>query len=116
MENMESSCIFCKIVAGEIPASKVYEDDEILIFSDIHPLTKIHLLCVPKEHFRVLAEVTPKRAALLGRTMQKIGKIAEDLGLGEGYRVVINQGENAGQTVPHLHLHLLGGEPLGWEK
>ncbi len=110
MEN----CIFCKIIAGEIPSAKVYEDDEIVIFKDIEPKAKIHLLCVPKEHFAYLSELNEARAALVGRTLLKIGKIKDDLGLSEGYRVVVNQGENAGQTVHHLHIHLLGGEPLPW--
>lgn len=111
MEN----CIFCKIAEGEIPSSKVYEDDEIVIFKDIEPKAKIHLLCVPKEHFAYLAEVNGERAALLGRTLQKIGALRNTLGLSEGYRLVVNQGENAGQTVHHLHIHILGGEILPWE-
>ena len=111
-----NDCIFCKIVAGEIASAKVYEDDEIVIFKDIAPIAKIHLLCVPKEHFAYLSEVDAPRAALLGRTLQKLGKMKEELGLGDGYRLVINQGENAGQTVHHLHIHILGGEPLPWEK
>ena len=112
MEN----CIFCKIVAGEIPSSKVYEDDEILIFKDIAPIAKIHLLCIPKEHFAYLTELNAERAALLGRIFEKIGKLKDELGLSDGYRLVINQGENAGQTVHHLHIHILGGETLGWGK
>ena len=111
MEN----CIFCKIIRGEIPSQKVYEDGEILIFKDINPIAKIHLLCVPKEHFAYLSELNDSRAALLGRTLQKIASLAPSLGLGDGYRLVINQGESAGQTVHHLHIHILGGEPLGWE-
>ncbi len=111
MEN----CIFCKIVKGEIPSQKVYEDGEILIFKDINPIAKIHLLCVPKEHFAYLSELNDSRAALLGRTLQKIATLAPTLGLGDGYRLVINQGESAGQTVHHLHIHILGGETLGWE-
>ena len=111
MEN----CIFCKIIAGEIPSAKVYEDDEILIFKDIAPIAKIHLLCVPKEHFAYLSELNEKRTALLGRIFEKIGKLKDGLGLSEGYRLVINQGENAGQTVHHLHIHILGGETLPWE-
>ncbi|MCI8499458.1 MAG: HIT domain-containing protein [Clostridia bacterium] len=110
MEN----CIFCKIIAGEIPSAKVYEDEEIVIFKDIEPKAAVHLLCVAKEHFAYLSDLDENRAALVGRTLQKIGRLQERLGLSEGYRVVINQGENAGQTVHHLHLHLLGGEPLGW--
>lgn len=110
MEN----CIFCKIIAGEIPSAKVYEDEEIVIFKDIEPKAAVHLLCVPKEHFAYLSELDGARAALVGRTLQKIGQLKDKIGLADGYRVVINQGENAGQTVHHLHLHLLGGEPLGW--
>ena len=110
MEN----CIFCKIIAGEIPSAKVYEDEEIIIFKDIEPKAKIHLLCVPKEHCAYLSEMDDARAALVGRTLKKIAELQDKLGLSEGYRLVINQGENAGQTVHHLHLHLLGGEPLPW--
>lgn len=111
MEN----CIFCKIAAGEIPAAKVYEDDEIVIFKDIEPKAKIHLLCVPREHFASLAEADDRRAAMLGRTFKKIGELKSMLGLSEGYRLVINQGANAGQTVFHLHIHILGGQFLEWE-
>lgn len=111
MEN----CIFCKIVRGEIPSSKVYEDGEILIFKDINPIAKVHLLCIPKEHFAYLSELNEERSALLGRTLKKVAELAPSLGLKDGYRVVVNQGESAGQTVHHLHLHLLGGEPLSWE-
>ena len=110
------TCIFCKIVAGEIPSAKVYEDDEILIFKDIAPIAKIHLLCVPKEHFAYLSEMDAERADLLGRTLEKIGKLQQKLGLNDGYRLVVNQGEAAGQSVKHLHIHILGGEPLPWEK
>ena len=108
-------CIFCKIIAGEIPSKKVYEDEEIVIFKDVAPKAKIHLLCVPKEHFSLLSEADEARGDLIGRTFVKIGKLQKELGLEEGYRVVINQGENAGQTVKHLHIHLLGGETLPWE-
>ena len=110
MEN----CIFCKIIAGEIPSAKVYEDGEMLIFKDISPIAKIHLLCVPKEHFAYVSELNETRAALLGRIFEKIGKLKDELGLSDGYRLVINQGENAGQTVHHLHIHILGGETLPW--
>ena len=111
MEN----CIFCKIIAGEIPSAKVYEDEEILIFKDIAPIAKVHLLCVPKEHFAYLSELNGAREDLLGRTLSKIASLAPTLGLADGYRLVINQGETAGQTVHHLHIHILGGEPLKWE-
>ncbi len=107
-------CIFCKIIKGEIPATKVYEDEEILIFKDIAPIAKIHLLCVPKEHFAYLRELNPSREALLGRTLKKIADLSEKLGLSDGYRLIVNQGESAGQTVKHLHIHILGGETLPW--
>ncbi len=111
MEN----CVFCKIMAGEIPSARVYEDGEIVIFRDIEPKAKIHLLCVPREHFALLSEADDARAALLGRTLQKIGALAPQLGLADGYRLIINQGENAGQSVHHLHIHILGGQTLEWE-
>ena len=111
MEN----CIFCKIIAGEIPSTKVYEDGEMLIFKDIAPIAKVHLLCVPKEHFAYLSELNGAREALLGRMLAKIATLAPSLGLADGYRLVVNQGESAGQTVKHLHIHILGGEPLKWE-
>ena len=107
-----NDCIFCKIIAGEIPSKKKYEDDEIVIFEDIEPKAKVHLLCVPKDHFAYLSELNEARAALLGRTLQKIAALAPSLGLGEGYRLIVNQGDNAGQTVKHLHIHLMGGEVL----
>lgn len=109
------NCIFCKIIAGEIPSARVYEDDEIVIFKDVAPKAKIHLLCIPKEHYSELSELNGERAALLGRTLEKIGRLKGELGLSEGYRLVVNQGENAGQAVHHLHIHILGGERLAWE-
>lgn len=107
-----NDCIFCKIVAGEIPSKKKYEDDEIVIFEDIEPKAKIHLLCVPKDHFAYLSELNESRAALLGRTLKKIASLAPSFGLEEGYRLIVNQGDYAGQTVKHLHIHIMGGEPL----
>ena len=107
-----NDCIFCKIIAGEIPSRKKYEDEEVIIFEDIEPKAKIHLLCVPKEHFAYLSELNDKREALLGRTLQKIAALAPKLGLEDGYRLIINQGKNGGQTVHHLHIHLMGGEVL----
>ncbi len=110
MEN----CIFCKIIRGEIPTVKAYEDDEMLVFSDIAPIANIHLLAIPKEHFKTVQELDGGRAALVGRMLQKIGAHAHEWGLDGGFRIISNQGEAAGQTVPHLHFHLLGGEPLPW--
>ena len=105
-------CIFCKIIAGESPAKKKFEDEEIIIFEDIEPKAKIHLLCVPKDHFADLTQLTPDREELLGHTFKKISTIDTVLGFKDGYRIIINQGKNGGQTVPHLHIHLLGGEVL----
>jgi len=109
------NCIFCKIIAGEIPSSKVYEDEELVVFKDIEPKAKIHLLCVPKDHFARLSELTPAREALIGRMFSTIETHKDEFGLKDGYRLVVNQGESAGQSVPHLHIHILGGEILPWE-
>ena len=108
MEN----CIFCKIVAGEIPSPRYYEDDKMIIIKDIQPQAKLHYLCIPKTHFALLSEMDEVKAELLKYCFQTIPTLEEKLGLQEGYRVIINQGENGGQTVPHLHIHLLGGEKL----
>lgn len=110
MEN----CIFCQIIAGKIPSSKVYEDGKMIVFQDIDPVAKIHLLCVPKEHFATIAELNEERTALVGYLLNQIAAHKDEWGLSQGYRLVVNQGENAGQTVPHLHIHILGGETLPW--
>ena len=109
MEN----CIFCKIIAGEIPSNKVYEDDDMLVFRDINPQAKVHCLCVPKSHFATLAEMDEKQAEQVKRCLVKIPEIAKTLGLENGYRLIVNQGKDAGQTVFHLHIHILGGENMG---
>ncbi len=107
-----NDCIFCKIIAGEIPSRKKYEDDEIVIFEDIEPKAKIHLLCVPKDHFAYLTELDERRSALLGKTFSKIASFAPSFGLEKGYRLIVNQGDDAGQTVKHLHIHMMGGQEL----
>jgi histidine triad (HIT) family protein len=109
MEN----CIFCKIVAGDIPSPRLYEDDKIIVIKDIEPKAKLHYLCIPKEHFAYLSEMDEARAEIVKHCFQTIPKIAKDLGLEDGYRIIINQGVNGGQAVLHLHIHLLGGEVLG---
>ena len=106
-------CIFCKIIAGEIPSPRVYEDDKMIIINDIEPKAKLHYLCIPKTHFALLSEMGEREAEVLKYCFEKIASLEETLGLQEGYRVIINQGENGGQTVRHLHIHLLGGEVLG---
>ena len=105
-----TDCIFCKIVSGEYPCNKVYEDDEILAFKDTNPVAPVHVLFVPKKHFASLEEAGPEDQALLGKMLLVIKGEAPKLGLSDGYRVVTNYGESAGQTVNHFHLHLLGGK------
>ncbi len=111
---LNDNCIFCKIIKGEIPSQKLYEDDKMLVFRDIEPKAKIHLLAIGKEHFKLLSEMDAERAELVKYMLIKIPEIAKANGCENGYRLVINQGEDAGQTVFHLHIHILGGETLGW--
>jgi len=106
-------CIFCKIIKGEIPSQKVYEDDKMLIFKDIDPKAKIHLLAVPKRHYGFLEEMQAQDKEDIGYILSKIAALKDDLGLQEGYRLTINQGKDAGQTVFHLHIHIMGGQSLG---
>lgn len=109
MEN----CIFCKIIAGEIPSEKLYEDAEMLAFRDISPAAPVHVLFIPKRHFANLGEAKLQDQALLGRMMLALAEEAENLGIKDGYRIVSNCGESAGQTVEHFHLHLIGGRDMG---
>lgn len=111
---LKDDCVFCKIIKGEIPSAKVYEDDKMLVFKDIEPKAKIHLLAVLKTHFKLLSDMGETEADLLTYMLRKIPQIAEDNGLKNGYRLIINQGEDAGQSVFHLHVHILGGETLPW--
>lgn len=111
---IESNCVFCKILKGEIPSVKVFEDDKMLVFKDIEPKAKVHLLAVAKDHFKLLEEADEKGRGLISYMLFKIPQIAKENGLENGYRLVINQGDDAGQTVFHLHIHILGGETLPW--
>ncbi len=107
-------CIFCKIVKGEIPSSKVYEDEDILAFKDINPITPVHILVIPKKHIESLNNIEPEDEKLLGKIFLTIKQIAKEQGIAEkGYRVVNNCGEDGGQEVKHLHFHILGGKKLG---
>ena len=107
-------CIFCKIIKGEIPSEKVYEDDEILAFKDIQPAAPIHVLIIPKKHITNLMEVSEKDSELMGRIVEAIQKIAEQLGIAEkGFRIISNCGPDSGQEVMHLHFHLLAGRTMG---
>jgi histidine triad (HIT) family protein len=111
---MSADCLFCKIVAGEIPAKHVYEDELSLCFADINPQAPTHLLIIPKEHIASQAHAQEEHTALLGHLLATAAEVAQKAGLDRGYRVVINTGEDGGQTVDHLHLHLLGGRHMNW--
>lgn len=105
-------CIFCKIIAGEIPSGKVYEDDMILAFNDINPEAPVHILIVPKTHIESMNAVNSENSKYVSRIFEKIPEIAKSAGLTNGYRVISNCGEDGGQSVMHLHFHLLGGTKL----
>ena len=107
-------CIFCKIVKGEIPSTKIYEDETVLAFADIAPTAPVDYLIIPKEHIRSAAEITPENSAVIAHIFEVIAKLSKDLKLDDGFRVVNNCGDCAGQTVKHLHFHLLGGRDFTW--
>lgn len=110
-----SDCLFCKIVEGSIPSTKVYEDELIYAFKDISPVAPVHVIIVPKVHLDSLNLINDEMAAVLGHMMQKVPEIAASLGIKDsGYRLVNNCGEEGGQTVSHIHYHLLGGRNLQW--
>ena len=107
-----TDCLFCKIIAGEIPSAKVYEDETVLAFRDIAPQAPTHILVIPKAHIASVAEVNPDNSGLVAHIFEVIAAVAEAEGLTGGYRVVSNCGPDAGQTVHHLHFHILGGREL----
>lgn len=110
----DPNCIFCKIVRGEIPSRKVYEDDLIFAFHDISPIAPVHLLVIPKAHVSSLAETRDSDAAVLGRMMSEAGRLAREQGADDGFRLIVNTGRVGRQEVMHVHAHILGGpEPLG---
>ena len=111
----DPNCIFCKIVAGQIPAKKVHEDDEILVFHDIHPWAPVHILVIPKVHIATMTDVGLEHAPLLGRMMALTPRLMKELGVTNGFRHVINTGADGRQEVMHLHLHVMGG-PRPWLK
>ncbi|MDD3264432.1 MAG: histidine triad nucleotide-binding protein [Dehalococcoidales bacterium] len=109
-------CVFCKIVKGEIPCDKVYEDDQIIVFNDIHPQAPVHLLVIPKKHIKSIAVMNEKDVALVGQMVNIATRIAAAAGISaKGFRLVTNSGEEGGQVVPHLHWHILGGRQLSGE-
>ena len=108
-------CLFCKIIAGDIPSAKVYEDDKVYAFRDIGPQAPVHVLIVPKEHIASANELTEENASIVGHIFAVAAKIAKDEGIADGgYRIVNNCGQDGGQTVGHLHFHMLGGRSLAW--
>ena len=110
---MPDTCLFCRIVAGEIPGDVVYRDDEMVAFRDIHPVASTHILLVPREHIESMSALSQKHEGLIGRMMLRIRALAEAEGIVEsGFRVVVNNGPDGGQVVPHLHLHIIGGRRL----
>ena len=113
MGDEKMDCIFCKIINKEIPSSIVYEDDEILAFKDIAPLAPVHIVVIPKKHIEKITQISEADEKLIGRIYTVINKIAVEQGIAEdGFRVIINCGENGGQEVKHIHFHLLGGAKL----
>jgi histidine triad (HIT) family protein len=107
-------CIFCGIAKGDIPSKKVYEDDNVFAFYDISPQSPVHILIIPKAHIVSAAEITAENSSVVARIFEAAAKIARDAGLSEGFRIVSNCGDSAGQTVKHLHFHLLGGRDFAW--
>ena len=108
-----SDCLFCKIIAGEIPSSKVYEDDVCFAFNDIAPQAPTHLLVIPKEHIRSVSQISAENSAVVAHIFEVIAKLAKEQGM-ESYRVVSNIGDQAGQSVHHLHFHVLSGRDMTW--
>jgi len=116
-KDFDPNCLFCKIIAGEIPSDMVYKDKEVVAFKDIHPAAPVHLMVVPVRHIVSLAAMPEKDTPIVGKMTAAANKAAKDLGLAEkGYRLIINSGPDAGQVIQHLHMHLLGGRELKWEQ
>lgn len=107
-------CIFCKIAAGEIPSTKVYEDDTVVAFNDLDPQAPVHVLIIPKEHIASAAEINESNSAVVAHIFEVAAKIAAEKWLKDGFRIVNNCGDSAGQSVKHLHFHLMGGRDFGW--
>lgn len=107
-----NDCVFCKIIGGAIPSKRYYEDERMIVIADIDPKAAKHYLAIPKKHYKLLSEMTDADRDDLGRIFATISRLAPELGLGNGYRLVINQGDDAGQTVFHLHIHIMGGQTL----
>ncbi|MBQ7653695.1 MAG: histidine triad nucleotide-binding protein [Clostridia bacterium] len=109
-----NDCLFCKIVAGDIPSSKVYEDEYVYAFNDIDPQAPTHILFIPKKHISSAAQIDAENSFIVSKIFEAIAKVAREKKLDDGFRVVSNVGESAGQTVPHLHFHVLSGRDMTW--
>lgn len=109
-----SDCIFCKIVSGEIPAKKLYEDDEVVAFWDIAPQAPVHFLVIPKKHLAAPVDVVEEDEKVIGKMIRIGARLAKDNGVAEGFRVIFNNGKKAGQVVFHIHMHILGGKEKPW--
>lgn len=107
-------CLFCKIVSGVIPVKRLHETDDVLAFADINPQAPVHVLVIPKRHIASHAHALPEDADMLGRLFSEAGEVAREQKLDHGYRLVVNTGADGGQTVEHLHVHILGGRAMGW--
>lgn len=107
-------CLFCKIAAGEIPSKKIYEDEQIYVFEDIAPIAPIHYLFIPKTHISGASEISSENSAVVAHIFEKAAGVAAEKGISDGFRIITNCGENAGQSVKHLHFHLVAGRKLGW--
>lgn len=107
-----ANCIFCKIVKGDIPSAKVYEDEDMIIIKDLNPQAPVHLLLIPKEHYANIVEMSDAQAQTLAKCLKKLSTLTDKLGLQNGFRLVSNKGEDGCQSVGHLHIHILGGRKL----
>ena len=107
-----SDCLFCKIAAGEIPSDKVYENDDVLAFNDINPQAPVHILVIPKTHLDSVGDVTPENSHIAAKCLEAVAEIAKEKDLKNGFRLISNCGEDAGQTVKHMHFHIIAGIPL----
>ena len=110
-----SDCLFCKIINGEIPSKKLYEDEKILAFYDISPIAPVHFLVIPKQHIASVDAIDADNSAIVAYIFQKLGELAKLAGIENGYRVISNCGADAGQTVQHLHFHVLAGKEMNWQ-
>ncbi len=115
-EKSKTDCVFCKIINGEIPSKIVYQDEDVIAFVDINPITPVHLLIIPRKHITSLAAMSDAETPLVGKMVKAANKIAREKGISEkGYRLTINSGAEAGQVVQHLHMHFMGGRILRWD-